>query len=117
MILDILNNNNIRFIKEYSFEDLKFINKLRFDFGILSEDDSLLGLIEYDGEGHYRPINYNGISNEEALNTFEKTKLRDKIKDEYCKDRNIKIKRIPYYDTKNIKNLVESFIKDIVLTM
>lgn len=47
----------------------------------------------------------------------EKSKLRDKIKDEYCKDRNIKIKRIPYYDIKNIKNLVESFIKDIVLTM
>ena len=68
------------------------------------------------GEGHYRPINYNGISDEEALNNFEKLKLRDNIKNKYCEENSIKLIRIPYYSIKNIKNLVESFIKDIVLT-
>jgi hypothetical protein len=50
-----LNNNNINYKKEYIFSDLVGKNNtpLRFDFGIYSEHQELLFLIEYQGRQHY----------------------------------------------------------------
>lgn len=57
-IRQILQNNNIFFIKEYKFFDLKDEDYLRFDFAIFNNKNktTLDCLIEYDGEFHYKPI-------------------------------------------------------------
>lgn len=45
-IIQILNNNNIDYIKEYCFPN----SKLRYDFAILNENKKIVRLIEFDGE-------------------------------------------------------------------
>jgi len=56
--------------------------------------------IEYDGEYHYKKIK----NREEQL---MKTQERDKIKNQYCKDNDIKLIRIPYWDIDKIDNILE----------
>lgn len=50
-ISKLLEENNILFKREYTFPDLKGIGggRLRFDFGILNQNNELMYLIEYDG--------------------------------------------------------------------
>jgi hypothetical protein len=49
-IVSLLEDNNIKFKREYTFPDLFGDNALlRFDFGVLDDNDKLKYLIEYDG--------------------------------------------------------------------
>lgn len=90
-IQDILEKNFIKYQTQYSFDDCKYKNKLRFDFAIFNDDNSLNCLIEYDGEQHYIPIDWFG--GEEALRENQK---RDEIKDDYCVRNNIHLYRLKY---------------------
>ena len=72
---------------------------MRFDYFII--DINLL--IEVDGEQHYRPVCFGGVTKERAELNFKKSKERDRIKDNYCKKHNIKLLRIPYGEYKNNK--------------
>lgn len=91
----LLDEYKINYIKEYSFIDCKLINKLRFDF-YLPEKNTC---IEFDGEHHFRPIEYYGGEVE-----FKKIIKRDKIKSDFCKKNNINLIRVRYDD--NIKNKI-----------
>lgn len=54
---------------------------------------------EYDGEQHYRYVNFNSkkkISKEKQNFIFQKIKKYDKLKDELCKKHKIFLIRIPY---------------------
>ena len=82
LIQNILNNHNITYKKEYSFEDLKDQKNLRFDFAVF-KDNKLFGLIEYQGQQHYEessPFNHYGL-----------LQIHDEMKIEYCKRNNIKL--------------------------
>lgn len=89
-IASLLSDFNIDFKPQYTFEDCKFTYVLRFDFGILY-NNQLLGLIEYDGKQHFEPIDFFG-----GKDGFKKTQERDKIKNTYCKVHNIPLLRLPY---------------------
>jgi hypothetical protein len=65
--------------------------------------------IEYDGIQHSEPVRFGGISKEKAEHKFEETKIRDKIKDEFCHENNFKLLRISYTET-DIENLIDNFI-------
>ena len=54
--------------------------------------------IEYDGEFHYKMI----MEYDEFINQ----KIRDTIKTVYCKENNIKLIRIPYWEFNNIENIL-----------
>ena len=59
-------------------------------------------LLEADGEQHYTPEYYVTFNNEEErLEKFKKRQKLDNIKNQYCKDNNIKLIRIPYWEFKN----------------
>lgn len=98
-----MTNNNISYKTQIQFEDCKYINNLSFDFGIYDDNNILLYLIEYDGEQHYK-CSQQGWN---TLENLEQTKIRDKIKNEWCKNNNIPLIRIPYtiYETLNINDL------------
>ena len=91
VITSILQEHNINFKKQYSFDDL-YINtgKAKFDFAILDKENHVLKLIEYQGYQHYdsNDIWYNGES--------------DKKKQEYCQKNNIQLIEIPYVDFKKL---------------
>lgn len=87
----------------YVIPDLKYKNNLHFDFWLPKQRIA----IEYDGKQHYISINYFGGS--KALQQQQK---RDQLKDQYCKDNNITLIRIPYtISTKNkIKAILSKFL-------
>lgn len=93
----ILNNYNIQHIRQYKFDDCKCKQCLPFDFYL--PDYNML--IEYDGRQHYEIVEYFG-----GFDSFVDTKIRDTIKNEYCKKNNIKLIRIPYWEFDNIKNIL-----------
>jgi hypothetical protein len=79
-IASILKSMKIKYCTEKTFEDLKDKILLRFDF-YLPEYNLL---IEYDGHHHFKPVRFNGISEEVAEENFKNQKIRDKMKNEYC---------------------------------
>lgn len=89
-IKNILDQNNIKYIKEYK----TIINGQRrfFDFAILDNNNKIIRLIEFDGIQH-TPGYVNGFfTKEENI----KTQQRDKEKNEYAIKNNIPLIRIPY---------------------
>lgn len=99
-IRNILNSLNINFEREKIFKNCKDKRYLPFDFYL--PDYNIC--IEYDGEQHY------GINRTFKLTDkdFNYIKRHDTIKDEYCKNNNIKLIRIPYWEFKNIKDILIS---------
>lgn len=100
-IEQILIANNINFGREIKFEDLLSPKKapLRFDFGIYNNKNELLYLIEFDGRQH--------IFGPEAGwrqdgNSLEEIQIRDNLKNNYCKEKNIPLIRIPSSQLQNI---------------
>lgn len=106
-IINILRNNGIEFKKEYSDSRLKYKYKLRFDFAIFKLD-RLVCLIEYDGIQHFKPVEYFG--GERAL---KEIKFRDKLKNSFCKQNNIPLIRIPYWE-KDIENYIKESLKEVI---
>ena len=86
-IEQILIDNSIPYQQEYS--TFKFASGMsaKFDFYI---DNKYF--IEYDGETHYK-YNLHGWHDEEQLKAQQE---RDMIKNQWCKDNNIPLIRIPY---------------------
>lgn len=103
-ISQILNKNNISFIKEYSFKDLvgEDNHHLRFDFAIM-KNNNLICLIEYQGEQHYKPYHF------DTQERFNKRQQYDGKKRLYCKQNNIPLIEIPYtdYNVLSLKYLQE----------
>lgn len=104
-ISDYLKKQNIAYEKEYVFDDCRGKRgyPLRFDFYL----PDYKTLIEYDGAQHYRPIDYFG--GEEA---FIRLKENDEVKNKYCIDNNLNLKRIPYtYSFQEIDNVINEIIQ------
>jgi hypothetical protein len=93
LVNDLLLKNKIQLVRQKRFIDctntLKgtLCRQLPFDFYLPKFNTC----IEYDGEQHYKPVLTFG--GEEA---FKTQKIRDKIKNQYCKKNGIKLIRIPY---------------------
>lgn len=97
-----LSDNNYAYEKEYKFDGLVGLKgmPLRFDFAVKINNKILL--IEYDGEYHYNPI-----ESEEKLFI---QKEHDRRKNEYCKNNNINLIRIPYWEKDNIIDILDKEI-------
>lgn len=92
--------NNIFYIPQYTFEDCVGKKRLLpFDF-YLPEYNIL---IEYDGTIHF-------LDKFNSPKEFEEMKKRDTIKTKYCKDNNIPVLRIPYWDFNNIETILQEYL-------
>lgn len=91
IVSKFLENNELVYIEEKSFDDCRNILPLPFDFCVFL--DGKFFLIEVDGEYHYEPI-----TGEENLIS---QKERDTIKTNYCMYNNIDLLRIPYWEIEN----------------
>ena len=94
----ILNDNKISYEKEKIFSNFKYTETgfyPRFDFYVNNQY-----LIEFDGKQHY----------ENCFNvTLEEVQNKDSIKNQWCKDNNIPLIRIPYW------HLEKMCIEDLLL--
>lgn len=87
IIEQLLKQYKIPYEREYRFEDCKDKKPLPFDFYVNQQY-----LIEYDGNIHFFHKN-NGWNNENNLQLIKK---HDEIKNQWCKENNIPLIRIPY---------------------
>ena len=97
---------NISFLEEYHFDMCNSASGhwLYFDFYLPDYNCC----IEYDGEQHYISTGYYG--GKEKLNRNQEN---DNIKNNYCKEHNIKLIRIPYWDFEKNKINIE-YIKTLL---
>lgn len=105
-IENFLKENNIGYIKEKTFDWLKYDNYMFLDFYL----PEYRMCIECQGKQHFEPIEY--FDGEEG---FKKLKERDKLKYDLCKEQGIKVlyytdvklKEYPYEVITNLDELIQ----------
>lgn len=107
-IINYLCNNNVINQSQYIINECRDKRPLPFDHAIFSNDNKLIGLIEYMGEQHYHKVNHFG-----GVEKFQYTVNHDNIKLKYCNDNNIPFLRIPYWDYDNIETIIETFLNTL----
>lgn len=100
--------NNISYTYQKTFDNCRDIRMLPFDFYVQKYNLC----IEYDGIQHFEPIDFAGIGEDWAKNKFDYLKQHDDIKNQYCKDNNIYLLRIPYY--KDVKTELNNFFIHLI---
>lgn len=100
------NFNNIVDISQYRFQDCKFKKLLSFDH-YLSEYNMC---IEYQGIQHYEPVDFAGKGEKWAEEQFKENQIKDQVKRDYCKNNNIKLIEIPYWDFNNIEKILNNLL-------
>ena len=110
IIAKLLKGLNIKYTRQYNFNDLRGIKngKLRFDFAILSSKNELFGLIEYQGQQHFKSVAYWG-----GDEGFKQRQIYDKMKVDYCQQHQIPLLIINYDE--NIDDKIEQFLKELKL--
>ena len=102
-----LESNHILFEQEKWFSDCRDVKPLPFDFYLPDYNT----IIEFDGEQHYKQGHF-------THSHLSYTQAHDVIKNEYCKNNNIRLIRIPYWNINNIEEILENKLlishKDIV---
>ena len=105
-ISDILNSLNIKYTSQKRFPECKHKNTLPFDFYIHNKKSKLL--IEFDGIQHFKPIEYFG-----GEDVLRDTQFRDKIKNDFAKEKGIPILRISYVEQDNIEQILTNKLKEL----
>ena len=102
-----LNKNNIDYIRQFQFIKSEIpLNK--FDFKI--ESNLFNGLIEFQGEQHYVPVDFS--SKGKQLEAFAKYVKNDIKKEIFCLKHNIKLIHIPYWEIDNIEKIMDDLLKN-----
>lgn len=97
----ILNNLNIKFEREKRFSNCRNKKPLAFDFYL--SDYKLC--IEYQGKQHYEQRGWGNKNERQKL--LEETQKHDKIKQNYCKQYNIKLLEIKYINYSKIEDILK----------
>ena len=93
---------NVNYIQQHTYEDCIFKDKLKFDFYLPDYNYC----IEFDGKQHFEVVDFSSKNPKQAKEDFRLTQIRDKIKNDYCKNNNIGLIRIPYWDFDNYKKIL-----------
>ena len=105
---DYFKAQNISYVSQFEYSDLLGIGgkNLKFDFAIINKNQEILGLVEYDGEFHYKKQYYD--------DSYEIGQIHDAKKNDYCFKHNIPLLRIPYWEYDNVDIILDKFIKNIL---
>lgn len=101
-IMQWLITNNLLYEYNKSFDNCRnpvTNRKLWFDFYLPTPNT----LIEFDGRQHFAEVSCKTFKRE-SLSVIQ---YRDNLKNEYAKNNNIKLLRIPYIELKNINQILE----------
>ncbi len=98
-----LKNNKYNYVYQYKDDRCRIQKPLPFDFGILEKDNTLSFLIECQGIFHYKPVY--------SEKDFNRIKNSDKVKKNFCKNNNIPLIQLPYWE---FNHNFDSYITNIV---
>ena len=105
-IEDVIRQSGIPYKREMSFDECRFVRLLYFDFCIMPESGGC-GLIEFDGQQHFR--GWNG-----DLENKSKSVARDAKKDEFCLKYNVPLLRLNYkMGDPEIRKRVSEFLSSL----
>lgn len=96
-----LSKNNISYYRQHKFFDCRNIFELPFDFYIPEKRVC----IEFDGEQHFKPLSFFG-----GIESYERLKINDKIKSDYCEDNYINLIRIRYDQIDKINEILTTHL-------
>ena len=108
---DILKHRGFKIEIQKRYDDCR--DRLPLPFDIYLPEYNVL--IEYDGEQHYKPVNFGGISDDDAYENFLKTQYHDSIKTQYCKTNHISLIRVPYWEKSNLETYIVSQLQQYIL--
>lgn len=108
LVEGILQNKKISYKPQYSDERCRHIYKLRFDFALFNE--RLVGLVEFNGEQHYRPVSRFG-----GNKAYELVTKRDNIKRKFCIENKIPLLEIPYTQINTVEEILSPFLASLDL--
>lgn len=103
-IIEYFEKNNIKYLPQYRNKKCRLKLPLPFDFKI--ETSGVFGLIEFNGQQHYRYF-----AKFQKRDGLELTKMRDEIKRIFCEDNGIPLLIIKYSEINKIDELIGNFIK------
>jgi len=112
IIRDLLDQNDFKgereikdFLRKFKidFKQKYMLDRIEFDFYL----PSLRVCIEFDGIYHFQPVEELG-----GLNTYERVKIDEKIKSDYCEDNYIELVKIRYDQIDNIYMILWSSLKN-----
>lgn len=92
--------------------------KLEIDIFIYNDDMSFTLGVEYDGEQHFRPVKFGGISDDRAKDNFERAKKLDRLKNRLIKKHSDEVSyfiRVKYSDKLDKESIVERLIKEGII--
>ena len=103
-ISKFLDQKNIEYVRQKKFDDCIGLRyKLPFDFYLPKYRIA----IEFDGKQHYEPMEYFG-----GLESYNRLKVNDKIKNNYCEDNFIELIRIRYDQIDRIYDILNECLKN-----
>lgn len=82
-------------------DNLDFLGRQSVDFSVRK----LKIAFEYDGEQHFRPVRYGGMSLKQAKKNFKLQQERDARKNKLCKENGYKLIRVAYYEDLILENI------------
>ena len=102
VISKYLDKNEISYYRQHKFHDCKNIFQLPFDFYL----PKYRMIIEFDGKQHYEPVEHFG-----GVEAYERLKLNDKIKNDYCEENFIDLIRIRYDQIDRIYDILNESLR------
>jgi len=106
-IIHFLKEHKIDYIFQKSFNTLKYVKALRYDFYLPKYNI----LIEFDGIQHFEKVNFSGtFTNEQMILNLIEIEKKDKIKNNYATSNNIKLVRIKYTEIELISDILQTNI-------
>lgn len=104
-ILSYLYNNNIKFTRTKTFDDLIGLGNKKLSYDFYIPDLNLL--IEHQGEQHEHPVIFPNMTEKVALKNFKKQQEHDRRKREYANMKNIELLEIWYYEFDDIEVVLD----------
>jgi len=101
-IYKYLDKKEISYYRQHKFHDCKNIHQLPFDFYL----PKYRMVIEFDGKQHYEPIEHFG-----GAEAYERLKINDKIKNDYCEENFIDLIRIRYDQIHRIYDILNESLR------
>lgn len=96
-IMKYLSSLKVSFEKEFSFRNIDTETYMYFDFAVFNSDDTTIDfVIEFDGRHHFEEVAIYDA-------TLEEFQERDRRKNNYCREFNIPLLRIPYTELDNVE--------------
>lgn len=104
-ISEFLDNQNIEYIREKTFDSCLSSKNVRLRFDFYLPNYNLL--IEFQGQHHYFPVN----KGKRAYRVHYKTKQHDQIKKEFVNNSNLRLIEISYDQYSKLDKLLRSIIE------